>query len=222
MNRSPARRLSGIQGKGEILMKPEAIESLSFSIIDSEAGDHGFGSEEWPIVRRMIHTSADFDYIKTVYFHPDAVSRGIDAIQKGQPVITDTNMVKAGIRAADIGGFGGVVHCFITDPDIARKAEQEQITRAEAAINETATRFSGGIYALGNAPTALFRLVSLIRNQVVAPDLVIGFPVGFVNAVESKQALMALETPYISNTSRKGGSNIAASVVNALVIMAAL
>jgi precorrin-8X/cobalt-precorrin-8 methylmutase len=201
-------------------MKPQAIESLSFSIIDSEAGDHGFAAEQWPIVRRMIHTSADFEYIRSVQFHPDAVACGIKAILKGRPIITDTNMAKTGIRERDIRRYGGAVHCFIADPDVAQRALDEQITRAQAAMDKAADRFKGGIYALGNAPTALFRLLELIENGTVMPDLVIGFPVGFVNAAESKQALMMQEIPHISNIGRKGGSNIVASVVNALAIMA--
>lgn len=201
-------------------MKPQAIERLSFSIIDSEVGDHGFGSQEWPIVRRMIHTSADFGYIKTVRFHPDAVSRGITAIQNGRPIITDTHMARVGIRKRDYSRFGGKIHCFIADVDIAQRASQAQTTRAEAAVDKAAAQFSGGIYVLGNAPTALFRLIRLIQEKMAAPDLVIGFPVGFVNAAESKEALIKLEVPFISNTGRKGGSNIAASVVNALIIMA--
>ena len=171
-------------------------------------------------MRRMIHTSADFDYIRTVRFHPNAVSSGIRAILNGKPVITDTNMAKVGIRASGIAKYGGGIHCFIADRDVAQRAAEEGITRAEAAMDKAAARFDGGIYVLGNAPTALFRLIRLLEEHSVDPDLVIGFPVGFVNAAESKEALMTQEIPHISNTGRRGGSNIAASIVNALVIMA--
>lgn len=201
-------------------MKPQEIEDLSFEIIDKEAGEHGFSKEEWPIVRRMIHTSADFDYIKTVRFNGKAVEKGIQAIQQGKQIITDTNMARVGIRKKEIEEFGGQISCLMADPAVASRAKEGGTTRALAAVDLACTAMAGGIYVVGNAPTALLRLIDLIRDKKAAPALVIGFPVGFVNAAESKDALMDIDIPYITNKGRKGGSNIAASIVNALAIMA--
>lgn len=202
-------------------MKPGVIESLSFSIIDNEAGDHGFNPEEWNIVRRMIHTSADFDYIRSIRFHPDAIASGIRAIQNGCTIITDTHMAKVGIRKGETEQFGCETRCFITDSDVVQRSVSEQMTRAEAAVDKAASTVAGGVYVIGNAPTALLRLIRLMNENKARPDLVIGFPVGFVNAAESKDALIRRDNIYISNIGRKGGANVAASVVNALAIMAA-
>ncbi len=201
-------------------MKPEDIERRSFAIIDAEAGDHGHPSDRWPIVRRMIHTSADFEYVTSVRFHPQAVSRGVCAIRAGKTIVTDTNMVRAGIRGALLKPFGAGVHCLMSDPQVSAEALASGRTRAAVAVEAAAKRMSGGIYVVGNAPTALLRLIELIRARNASPALVIGLPVGFVNAAESKAALAELDTPFITNVGRKGGSNVAASVVNALALMA--
>lgn len=202
-------------------MKPQQIEDLSFKIIEEEAGDHGFSPEQWPVVRRMIHTSADFDYITTVRFTGDAVEKGIQAIRQGKPIFTDTNMARVGIRKKEIHEFAGQVRCLIAEPAVAEQAKQAGTTRALAAVDRACKEMSGGIYVVGNAPTALLRLLEMIREGKATPALVIGFPVGFVNAAESKDALMETDIPFITNKGRKGGSNVAASVVNALAIMAA-
>ena len=175
---------------------------------------------EWSIVRRMIHTSADFEYIKTVRFHPQAIQAGINAIKRGCRIFTDTHMARVGIRKKEIQTFGGDVNCLIADEDVAKKAQAEGTTRALTAVDIAGERVNGGIYVVGNAPTALLRLIELIREKKASPALIIGLPVGFVNAAESKEELMALDFPYITNKGRKGGSNIAASVVNAIAIMA--
>jgi len=201
-------------------MRPQEIEDLSFQIIEKEAEDHGFDERHWPVVRRMIHTSADFDYIHTIRFGSNAVEKGIAAIQRGCSLFTDTNMARVGIRKAEIAHFGGMVSCLMTDPDVAARAAADNTTRALAAVDLAADRMKNGIYVVGNAPTALLRLIQLIQEGRADPALVIGLPVGFVNAAESKQALMALDIPYITNTGRKGGSNVAAAVVNALAILA--
>ncbi|MBF0376746.1 MAG: precorrin-8X methylmutase [Desulfamplus sp.] len=202
-------------------MTPQEIENLSFSIIDNEAQDHGFNVQEWKIVQRVIHTSADFEYIKTLRFHKDAISAGIDAIKRGATIITDTNMAQVGIRKGEIGMFGGEVKCFIADKDVSEQAKKEGITRAVAALDKSIQIINKGIYVVGNAPTALLRIIELLKDGIIKPALVIGLPVGFVNASESKEALIKLDYPYISNIGRKGGSNVAASVVNAMAIMAA-
>ena len=202
-------------------MKPQEIEDLSFKIIQQEAGDHGFSADLWPIVRRMIHTSADFEYINTIRFYPGAVQKGVAAIQRGCQIFTDTNMARVGIRKKEIQEFGGRVSCLIADKAVAKKAKETGTTRALAAVDMACDRMKDGIYVVGNAPTALLRLIELIKDKKASPALIIGFPVGFVNAAESKEELMALDFPYITNKGRKGGSNIAASIVNALAIMAA-
>lgn len=201
-------------------MKPEDIERMSFDIIEKEAGDHGFSKKTWPIVRRMIHTSADFDYINTVRFHPEAVDAGVAAIRAGKNIVTDTTMALSGVRKKAIEDFGGRVICYMADPHIGKKAGETGSTRARLAVDAAVADMDGGIYVVGNAPTALLRLIELIREGKAKPALVIGFPVGFVNAAESKAELLQAGVPYITNEGRKGGSNIAASVVNALIIMA--
>ena len=201
-------------------MRPDEIERRSFEIIEEEAGTHRFSTDQWPIVRRIIHTTADFEYLQTLQFHPNAVSAGIEAIRGGQSVITDTNMVRVGVRSRDLEKFGAVVRCLMEDPQVHRVAKQQGTTRAAAAVDAAVGSMNGGIYVVGNAPTALMRLIELIRIGQACPALVIGLPVGFVNAAESKTALAALDTPSITNTGRKGGSNVAASVVNALAIIA--
>lgn len=201
-------------------MKPQEIEDLSFKIIEEEAGNHPFTKNEWPVVRRMIHTSADFEYINTVRFHPKAIQAGIDAIRRGCRIFTDTHMARVGIRKKEIQAFGGEVNCLIADEAVAKKALAAGTTRALAAVDMACDKITGGIYVIGNAPTALLRLMELVREKKASPALIIGLPVGFVNAAESKEELMTLDFPHITNKGRKGGSNIAASVVNALAIMA--
>ena len=201
-------------------MKPEHIEALSFRIIDNEAGPNNFSPQQWKIVQRMIHTSADFEYMDTVRFHPEAITAGLDAIRKGKKIITDTNMARVGIRIGDAGRFGSTLKCFIDDPEVSEISSNKEKTRAEVAVDAAILDMENGIYVIGNAPTALLRLIELVKEKKAKPALIIGLPVGFVNAVESKAALVEMDYPYISNVGRKGGSNIAASVVNALAKMA--
>ena len=201
-------------------MKPGEIETLSFQIIDQEAGLHGFSDEQWPVVRRMIHTSADFDYKDSARFHPDAVAGGMAAIRNGKSIITDTNMTRVGIRQRDLEPFGGEVKCFMNDSRVHEKAKSAGTTRAHAAVDAAISDMDAGIYVIGNAPTALLHLIERVKEQKAHPALIIGLPVGFVNAAESKAELIKLgNPPYITNVGRKGGSNVAAAVVNALIIM---
>ncbi len=201
-------------------MQPDEIEKKSFAIISAEAGDHGLDADTWAVVARMIHTSADFEYLETVRIHPRAIAAGIDAIRNGRPVITDTNMARAGIRKSDLKTFGGEVKCYMDDPAVKQIASQKVITRAAAAVDAALDTISGGIYVVGNAPTALLRLMSHIRAETALPALIVGLPVGFVNAAESKADLLNLDVPYITNVGRKGGSNVAAAVVNSLILLA--
>ncbi len=201
-------------------MKPADIEAESFRIIDREAGPHGFGPEEWRVVRRMIHTSADFDYLRTVRFHPNAIAAGTAAIRSGRAIITDTHMARSGIRKADLKRFGVTVQCFMDEPEIHAAALATGGTRAAAAVDAAGAQMTDGIYVVGNAPTALLRLIEQVRLNLARPALIVGLPVGFVNAAESKAALAQLDHPFITNTGRKGGSNVAAAVVNALLLLA--
>ncbi len=201
-------------------MKPEQIEQSSFNIIDQEAGSHNFTPEQWSIIRRMIHTTADFEYQQMVRIHTAAISAGIGAIKAGKTIVTDTNMARVGIRKKDLEPFGVSVKCFIQDSAVQEIARKNDSTRAEAAVDAAVTEMNCGIYVVGNAPTALMRLIELVANKQAQPALIIGLPVGFVNAAESKAALVELDYPHISNIGRKGGSNVAASVVNALAKLA--
>lgn len=201
-------------------MKPHEIENQSFAIIAQEAGDHGFDPGQWQVVSRMIHTSADFDYLQTVRFHPEAIAAGIKALQNGCAIITDTQMAMAGIRKTDAAGFGCRVKCFINDPKVVETAGKQGTTRAAAAVDAAVEDMAGGIYVVGNAPTALLRLIDLVQRERAAPALVVGLPVGFVNAAESKQLLAGMDLPHITNAGRKGGSAVAAAVVNAMLGLA--
>jgi len=201
-------------------MKPNDIESLSFKIIDKEAGTHDFTPEQWQIVRRMIHTTADFEYMKTVRFHPGSVKAGIDAIRNGKSIITDTNMARVGIRKGELQRFNVSVECLIDKPEVAQAAKDRGTTRAKAAVDAALDQMDGGIYVVGNAPTALLQIIESVQGNKAQPALIVGLPVGFVNAAESKEKLVKIDIPYISNIGRKGGSNVAASVINALSIMA--
>jgi len=200
-------------------MKPLEIELESFRIIDREAGPHTFTPEQWQIVRRMIHTSADFDYRRTVRFHPQAIAAGLKALRAGKPIVTDTNMARTGIRKTDAQRLGVALRCHMDDPAVHAAARSSGTTRAEAAVDAALAEMTDGIYVIGNAPTALLRLVEQVRSGRARPALIVGLPVGFVNAAESKAALAELAHPFITNQGRKGGSNVAAAVVNALLLL---
>ncbi|MCG8552728.1 MAG: precorrin-8X methylmutase [Desulfobacterales bacterium] len=201
-------------------MKPHEIEATSFDIIDAEAGSHNFDADAWKIVRRMIHTTADFEYMQMVRISDNAVAAGVKAIRDGRTVVTDTNMAKAGIRSGPLAKFGSRCECLMADHQVAAKATERGVTRAHVAVEQAAHMMENGIYVVGNAPTALLRLLEMIKNRQADPALVVGLPVGFVNAAESKAALLETNTPHISNLGRKGGSNVAASVINALALIA--
>ena len=205
---------------GIIKVDPAEIEPLSFKIIEEEAGEHGLRSEEWAVVRRIIHTTADFDFIGQTRFHPQAVAAGITAIKNGADIVTDTRMAQAGITRRHLAAFGSEVHCFINDPEVITIAEAENTTRAAAAVLRARELLRGGIAVIGNAPTALIELLRLHEQGKLQPALVVGMPVGFVNAAEAKELLMASGLDYISVAGRKGGSAVAAATVNALADLA--
>lgn len=203
-------------------MKPEEIESESFRIIDDEAGAHGWDETEWQVVRRAIHTSADFEYARSMVFSDNAVEKALAALRSGAGIVTDTNMALSGISKARLVPFGCAVTCHVADTDVAELAAREGITRSIAAMRKAVSNPANRIFVIGNAPTALFELLRLAAEGATRPALIIGLPVGFVGAEESKNALATADhgIPFITNIGRKGGSNVAAAVVNALAILA--
>lgn len=203
-------------------MKPDAIEVESFRIIDAEAGDHGWPREEWQIVRRAIHTSADFEYAQSMVLSDDVVEKAVAAFKSGGGIVTDTNMALSGISKPRLIPLGCSLSCHVADPDVAERAKSEGVTRSITAMRKAVANPDNRIFVIGNAPTALFELLRLIETGAARPALIIGLPVGFVGAEESKNALAsgAHNIPFITNIGRKGGSNVAAAVVNALAILA--
>lgn len=198
---------------------PKEIESRSFEIITQELGDTPLVPGTELVVKRCIHTSADFDYAKNLCFSEDAVETAIEAIKNGASIVTDTQMAKAGINKKALGKYGGEVYCFMSDEDVAAIAKKEGSTRATASMDKAASMEKEFIFAIGNAPTALVRLYELIQEGKIHPRLIIGVPVGFVNVVQSKELIMETDVPYIVAKGRKGGSNIAACICNALLYM---
>jgi len=201
--------------------KPDEIESESFRIIDSEVPEpRPFETEKWQIVRRMIHTTADFEMLDLVRFHEKSVNNGLCALRNGCTIVTDTEMAKRGIPVRRTDPLGCTVRCLMNDKRVVERAKLEGITRAKAAVDIAVKEIKPEIYVVGNAPTALIRLVEWFDKGEASPKLVVGMPVGFVNAAESKALLMSRDIPYISLEGRKGGSALAASVVNALAVLA--
>lgn len=199
---------------------PQEIEKRSFEIITEELGDFVLTPGTEPIVKRCIHTSADFDYAKNLVFSDNAVQKSMDAIRDGAWIITDTQMGMAGINKKKLAEYGGEVRCFMSDEETARLAKEQGTTRAAVSMERAAALNPKLIFAVGNAPTALVRLYELIKEGRLKPELIIGVPVGFVNVVASKELILSLEdTPYIVAKGRKGGSNIAACICNALLYM---
>ena len=211
-------------------VRPADIEKRSFEMITAELGRRKFPPETEPIIKRCIHTSADFDYADNLVFSDNAVERALQALKNGASIVTDTQMAKAGINKKRLSQYGGEVLCFMSDEDVAQAAAENGTTRAAASMDKAAELYrkrqaegsgdGGLIFAIGNAPTALVRLYELVREGGVKPELIIGVPVGFVNVVQAKELILELsDTPYIVARGRKGGSNIAACICNALLYM---
>ena len=198
-------------------MKPADIEKRSFAIITEELGGRTFPEGVAEVVKRVIHTSADFDYADNLCFSPDAVEQAKAALEAGATIVTDTNMALAGISKGTLAQLGGRAVCLMADEAVAREAKERGVTRATVSMEHAAKLDGPLIFAIGNAPTALIRLHELIEEGAVSPALVIGVPVGFVNVVESKELFLGRDTPYIIARGRKGGSNVAAAIVNALM-----
>lgn len=205
-------------------LKPEEIEAESFRLIDLEAGPNQWSPAEWQIVRRAVHTSADFDYVRSMCMSADAIAAGVDAILHGRGIVTDTTMVLAGISKPRLATFSISSVCYVADPQVAVEAKNLGVTRSILAMRKGTADPANGIFVIGNAPTALFELLRQVREEGLKPAFIVGVPVGFVGAAESKAELIAVATdyaiPFITNRGRKGGSNVAAAVMNALLILA--
>jgi precorrin-8X/cobalt-precorrin-8 methylmutase len=199
---------------------PQEIEVESFRRIDALVGAHDFPPGVWPVVRRMIHTTGDVDFHQSVKVHPQAITAGVEALRRGCALGTDTRMLLAGISTGRLGRLGVEPFCILDDPEVAGDAARQKTTRTAAGLERALPRLAGGIVAIGNAPTALLRLLELLEAGAPAPALVVGIPVGFVNAAESKEALSRQHCPFITVLGPKGGSAVAAAVINALAIMA--
>ncbi|MGN0246191.1 MAG: precorrin-8X methylmutase [Lachnospiraceae bacterium] len=198
---------------------PEEIEKRSFEIITEELKKRGISlpTEQEKITKRVIHTSADFDYTDTLIYSKDAVNIAKELLKNGADIVTDTNMALSGINKKALAKLGGKVHCFMADEDVARIAKERGVTRATVSMEKAGNIEKPVIYAVGNAPTALIRLYEMMQEENRYPAFVIGVPVGFVNVEVAKELIMETEVPYIINKGRKGGSNIAAAICNALL-----
>ena len=205
---------------------PKAIENASFKVIDAETpGPLPCTDEEWPVLRRMIHASADFELLSLVRFHPRAVRAGVEALKNGGRILADTEMLRSGLTRSRLGKLGLQAECLLNDPRVVDRAKQSGTTRAMAAVDVALGADSGevppAIWAIGNAPTALLRLLEKLEQGAPKPALIVGMPVGFINAAESKAALVeSAPAPYITVTGRKGGTPMTAAAVNAIAELA--
>jgi precorrin-8X/cobalt-precorrin-8 methylmutase len=189
-------------------------------MIDAEVGPHPFDAVEWPIVQRIIHASGDVDLVHAVHFHRGAAQAGVQALRAGAPMVSDVQMVVAGIRKPALATLGVSLHCFIDAPDVAQQAQATQNTRSFHAMQKAMAEVGSGIYVIGNAPTALLALCDGVKQGRITPRLVIAMPVGFVSVVESKEQALTLGVPVITIRGRKGGSAVTTATVNALLILA--
>jgi precorrin-8X/cobalt-precorrin-8 methylmutase len=207
----------------QLTARGRGIEEGSFAIVDAEAGPHDFGADEWQVVRRVIHATADFELKSLMSFHPDAVAAGVRALRAGCPLIVDVKMIAAGLNEDRLAAYGCRITSYISDPDVIARAQADNNTRAIEAMRKAHRLgvLDGAIVAIGNAPTALLETVRLAREEGARPALVIGVPVGFVAAAESKEAARELAIPFIVSRGRKGGSPIAVAIIHALLLLSA-
>ncbi|HBO84933.1 MAG TPA: hypothetical protein DD641_08195 [Deltaproteobacteria bacterium] len=219
-NHAPACFKQGSKLKTQNLPNQHPIEAESFRIIERQLDCSRFSPFELPIVKRVIHTTADFEYADLIRFGNHAIEKGIEAIARGADIITDVRMVEVGINKERIDKFGGNVRCFISDKGAAVIAKEKNITKTSAAMQKAKGFINSSIVVIGNAPTALLKLIDIIRTDGIRPALVIGVPVGFVDAEESKEELMKMDVPYISIKGKKGGSTVAVAIVNAMLMLA--
>ena len=198
------------------IIRPDEIESSSFKVIESEL-PHPIAPELAPIIKRVVHTTADFDYVDNLCFSEKLVSHAIAALLNRTDIVTDTNMALAGINKKALAKLGGQAHCFMADEDVAMVAKKRGSTRAVVSMEKARNIEKPVIFAVGNAPTALIRIYEMMQDSNWNPAFVIGVPVGFVNVEVAKELIMETEVPYIVNRGRKGGSNVAAAICNALI-----
>ncbi len=198
---------------------PEDIERRSFEIISEELKNRGITlpKETEMVTKRVIHTSADFEYAQTMTYSPNAVAIAKELIQNGADIVTDTNMALAGINKRTLARHGGEAHCFMADEDVARIAKERKVTRATVSMEKASGIQKPVIFAVGNAPTALIQLYEMIQRGTFRPAFIIGVPVGFVNVEAAKELILQTDIPYIVNRGRKGGSNVAAAICNAIL-----
>lgn len=197
------------------------IEKRSFEMIDSEIGSHGYNDLQWAIVRRVIHATADFDFAGKgkIIFHGNAIESAFNAIKNRCTVVTDVDMVLAAINKKSLLHLGLKIACYISDSKVAKEALRSGKTRSETAMRHAAKEIDGGIVVIGNAPTALYEMINMMREGVAKPALVVGIPVGFVSAPESKEELTRTDVPFITNVGRKGGSPAASAIMNAILLL---
>ena len=198
--------------------KGQSIEDESMQIIENEIGNHPYNEQEWPIVRRVIHSTADFDFARDnkIIFQKDAIKNGLEALKNGSSIVVDVNGIIGLLNKQNPKDFGNNVICNISEPSIMEAAKEAGKTRAQMSMRIAKEDMNGGIVVVGNAPTALLEVMEMIREGITKPALVIGIPVGFVSAVESKDELSRMDIPFITNQGRKGGSPCASAIVNAL------
>ena len=198
--------------------KGQSIEDESMQIIENEIGSHSYNEQEWPIVRRIIHSTADFDFARDnkIIFQKDAIKNGLEALKNGSSLVVDVNGIVGLLNKQNPKDFGNNVICNISEPSIMEAAKEAGKTRAQMSMRIAKEDMNGGIVVVGNAPTALLEVMEMIREGITKPALVIGIPVGFVSAVESKEELAKMDIPFITNLGRKGGSPCASAIVNAL------
>ena len=198
--------------------KGQSIEDASMQVIENEIGSHNYNEKEWPIVRRVIHSTADFDFARnnSIIFHNDAIENGLNGLQTGRSIVVDVNGVVGLINKQRVKEFGNNIICKISDSEIVLQAQKENKTKSQMSMRMASSDIDGGIVVIGNAPTALLEVIQMIKEKVVKPALVIGIPVGFISAAESKEEFVKMDVPFITNMGRKGGSPSAAAIVNAL------
>ncbi len=198
--------------------KGQSIEDASMQVIENEIGSHNYNEKEWPIVRRVIHSTADFDFARnnSIIFHNDAIENGLNALKTGRSIVVDVNGVVGLINKQRVKEFGNNIICKISDSEIVLQAQKENKTKSQMSMRIASSDIDGGIVVIGNAPTALLEVIQMIKEKVVKPALVIGIPVGFISAAESKEELAKMDVPFITNKGRKGGSPSAAAIINAL------
>ncbi|MDH5658012.1 MAG: precorrin-8X methylmutase [Nitrosopumilus sp.] len=199
--------------------KGQSIEDDSMQMIEDEVGIHGYNEKEWPIVRRIIHSTADFDFAdkNKIIFHKDAIQRGMNALKNGCSIVVDVNGVIGGLNKQNLKDFKNKIVCNISNPEIMELAEKEEKTRSQVSMRISKSDIDGGIVAIGNAPTALQEVIQMVKEGIIKPALIIGIPVGFICAAESKEQLSKLEdAPFITNLGRKGGSSSASAIINAI------